>query len=645
MTTPHAVRASRLALAAILLFAVAPSAPAAELHSSVESLLTPDSIGFLHVRIGDVWDSPGLAFYRKMLASLGAESTKAFDARFAPNPSQFDTVTIIMPSLKIQAPIPNGRPVGETMLWAITTKQPIDRVDLVKALGPDARTKSHRGADYLFDESHWAGVMLLDRTTLVAGSEDAIVRLIEQRENARGIKSPLGRIFAREAARHTALLGVNPSVFAVPEILRGLPEPFTPLVKASRVWAALDMKQETRLSVTMEFGTPQQAAAGKLALEIARKMALDLIATGIAEMDKMESQAAKRPVMGLLDMPGFFPPIVGKAALKYLDGTLAHLPLETSEANVQTSINLTEFFPANADALAIMAFAFFAANESFSGYYSAYGYNSGPRDTDEVPYQLRDNFARIAAALQAYHREKGSFPPAALYDRDGKPLLSWRVLILPYMEQRPGDIMGPQDGPFAKVEERFPQDKPAEPVQRKTFTDLYKEFNLDEPWDSLHNKKLLEKMPRPFRADFSVRNWRQEPGWKTGMQVFTGPGTLFPGQKGVSRDQVRGGLGVTIAVAFRDDVQHAVAWTKPADMPFAANKPLPKLFDVPATFRGGSMKSPGTFVIMADGQSRRLPPDFTEKDLKGLVTTDGEKVKLPEPKGNKNVPPPVGDAP
>ena len=56
--------------------------------------------------------------------------------------------------------------------------------------------------------------------------------------------------------------------------------------------------------------------------------------------------------------------------------------------------------------------------------------------------------------------------PAASHDKNGKPLLCWRVHILPYLGEEK----------------------------------LYKEFHLDEPWDSPHNKKLLSQMPKIYRA-------------------------------------------------------------------------------------------------------------------------------------------------
>src|SRR5205823_2150780 len=73
---------------------------------------------------------------------------------------------------------------------------------------------------------------------------------------------------------------------------------------------------------------------------------------------------------------------------------------------------------------------------------------------------------RIGRAFQAYGDDhKQRLPPAAVRDPEGRPLLSWRVLLLSYL----GD------------------------------EDLFLQFRLDEPWDSPHNRTLLPRMPDVYR--------------------------------------------------------------------------------------------------------------------------------------------------
>src|SRR5437773_109335 len=106
---------------------------------------------------------------------------------------------------------------------------------------------------------------------------------------------------------------------------------------------------------------------------------------------------------------------------------------------------------------------------------------------------VANNLKQIGVAFHNYLSAHGTFPASAIYGKDGKPLLSWRVALLPYLEKG----------------------------------NLYREFKLDEPWDSPHNLKLLDKMPKVYApvAGDAKEYW-------TFYRVFTGPGTICEGAKG-----------------------------------------------------------------------------------------------------------------
>ena len=78
--------------------------------------------------------------------------------------------------------------------------------------------------------------------------------------------------------------------------------------------------------------------------------------------------------------------------------------------------------------------------------------------------QIANNLKQVGLAMYNYREAHGRFPAPAIQGPDGKPLLSWRVAILPYLSEN----------------------------------ELYQSFKLDEPWDSPHNKPLLERMPQLF---------------------------------------------------------------------------------------------------------------------------------------------------
>src|SRR5205085_10397907 len=122
------------------------------------------------------------------------------------------------------------------------------------------------------------------------------------------------------------------------------------------------------------------------------------------------------------------------------------------------------------------------------------------------PAGRRDQNAQLttlAVALNAYHQEHGHYPPVALTSKDGTPLLSWRVALLPHLGEG----------------------------------ELYKEFKLDEPWDGPHNKKLLLRMPRALMAEGAFGT----PAWYSSFLVFTGPGTVFEKGKTVRKADLTNG--------------------------------------------------------------------------------------------------------
>jgi prepilin-type processing-associated H-X9-DG protein len=199
-----------------------------------------------------------------------------------------------------------------------------------------------------------------------------------------------------------------------------------------------------------------------------------------------------------------------------------------------------------------------------------------PPITEKHLKDAQNNLKQIGIAFHSLHDATGVMP-TDLLDKDGKPLLSWRVAILPYVEE---DV-------------------------------LYKEFKLNEPWDSETNKKLVEKMPKLY-APIRVKGKAGE----TFYQVFTGDDAPF-GPKKKPR----------IPASFPDGTSNtglvfeageSVVWSKPADLPFGAKKALPKL---------GGLFDGQSNVLMGDGSVRRLKKDADEKELKNLILpADGNVV-------------------
>lgn len=195
------------------------------------------------------------------------------------------------------------------------------------------------------------------------------------------------------------------------------------------------------------------------------------------------------------------------------------------------------------------------------------------------------NLEHIGLALRKAHDTKGHYPPAAI-TKHGTPLLSWRVAILPYIEQKP----------------------------------LYDKFHLDEPWDGAHNKALLPRMPAPFACPNDPAAMPTSKGMTT-YRGLAGPGTFLDGEHGISLPDLSDGAATTLAVVEATD---AVPWTKPDELAYHPEGVLPKI---------GS-KHPGGFnALFADGSVRLLNrEDYPAPLLRGIITRNGGEV-VPSPAG------------
>jgi hypothetical protein len=195
-----------------------------------------------------------------------------------------------------------------------------------------------------------------------------------------------------------------------------------------------------------------------------------------------------------------------------------------------------------------------------------------------------NNLRQIGLALFNYHDTYGKFPAIANFDKAGKPLLSWRVHILPFMEHQ----------------------------------DLYQEFHLDEPWDSEHNKKLIPRMPGSFRCPSSKT---KDPG-RTTYLAPVGKNTMFTGDsKQLRVSDVTDGLSNTIFIVDAAD-DNARIWTKPEDLNYDPEKPL----------AGLTGHHPGIFAsVFGDGSVHLLRDTIDPNTLRGLFTRNqGEVLQLPD---------------
>ncbi len=190
-----------------------------------------------------------------------------------------------------------------------------------------------------------------------------------------------------------------------------------------------------------------------------------------------------------------------------------------------------------------------------------------------------NNMRQIMLAMHNFADRQGTFPPTG---GGAGPQLSWRVHLLPYLEQQA----------------------------------LYEQFHLDEPWDSEHNLALLAKMPDVYKDP----NARLPVGMTLYLAV-TGPGTAFEDPAvGPSLREFLDGASNTIMLV-EADADQAVEWTKPGDWQFDPSDPARGL---------GESRHFGFLAGFADGSVRFIGSDTNPDVLKAMMTRAGRET-VPAP--------------
>ncbi len=207
--------------------------------------------------------------------------------------------------------------------------------------------------------------------------------------------------------------------------------------------------------------------------------------------------------------------------------------------------------------------------------------NQGPAAGGTTPNPVDhqksiNNLKQFGLASMNYALGNNNRLPGNYLSPTGQPLLSWRVALLDYMEQGI----------------------------------LYRQFKLDEPWDSPNNIKLLDKMPKLYTVPGTSPS-----GGKTHYQLFTGPKTLYEGKDPPVLPASFNKKGTSNLLMIVEAAQ-PVEWTKPADIPFnPQGNPMTLL-----RFTDGACP-----VVFCDGRTTKLRQNIDPQNLKNaILANEGE---------------------
>jgi len=204
--------------------------------------------------------------------------------------------------------------------------------------------------------------------------------------------------------------------------------------------------------------------------------------------------------------------------------------------------------------------------------------------------RLTADLVQIGLALHNYHDVHGNFPPAYVADANGRPLFSWRVLLLPYLGEQA----------------------------------LFDQFDTSKPWYDRTNLAVLQQMPEVFRGPLAPRR-----------SIFThyagvaGPGTFFDCVQARTDGTACAGTrlaaitdGTSNTVAVGEVAQALIPWTMPEDVDIRRHPTLGG--------RGGFsgvLKDSVPFVF-ADGSVQFLPTSTPADVLHAFFTINGNEVGI-----------------
>ncbi|HVJ82900.1 MAG TPA: DUF1559 domain-containing protein, partial [Planctomycetia bacterium] len=413
--------------------------------------------------------------------------------------------------------------------------------------GPHRRIEKSGKFTVVADGSGPAGVYVyLSPTTIAFGQPGERIATIFSGPSHAGLEKLLAD--RKDAAWVVAVSGAEAIQFFAPSPAK-MQAMFQPITSDLQTGAA-SITLDARLSVELS-ATYSSAANAKTSSETLSALAL----------------LGRNLVTGL---PGAVPPQERETAetiSKLAQKMLAGVKVEVNDVNVKATASVDDFAKA-----------------------APWGKLLGAMKSDAEQAGAFNSLKQIGLAFHNYADTYRHFPAATGVPEGKKFPVSWRVLILPFIEHEA----------------------------------LFREYRMDEPWDGPNNIKLAEKMPRVYAGTSNPSKS------ETPYRTFVGPGALFNGDKGPEFKDILDGMSNTIMVV---ETNKKVIWTKPEELPFGENGAP----DLP-----GGVRTGGFAALVCDGSVRMISDKTDLNSLKAMITRAGGEV---DPFGSRPQPsptPPIG---
>ena len=515
-----------------------------------EVAFVPDnSIMVVRVNAKKLWGSDYGKAMLDLMKKAGPKAMEEMKARFVPDPTTVESATLfyIMPAQPGKEPdfavlLHLGKAVGEK--------------EFFKSIPDGEEVKSGNARMILINGLSFR--VLGEGKVIAGGTSEIVMKLGTNLPPAKGDLET----YLKSEPTETVSLMVNYAV-APKEIQQFAPPPFQPLISGLKsLQAGFTMEKSLGVKLQVMYENETQAKGSLDAIKTFANMGLLQLQQQRKEFEKMVFARKEGTLPSWTDFPEFMGGIMGLGFLQEMESLLKNPPIQANGAKLTMNYTTPEI--SNNMAIPVLVGMLLPAVQNA---------RSAAQRVSSV-----NNLKMIGLAMHNYEATYATgFPPVAISDKKtGKPLLSWRVALLPYLDE----------------------------------DTLYRQFKLDEPWDSEHNMKLAAKMPKVYTHPTKNKTGDT----KTHYRVFYGNGAIFDMNKPCRFRDITDGLSNTILTV---EAEEPVFWTKPEELPFDPKMDLPKLLIINGRTNMG----------FGDGSVRSISGSIKPETLKLLIQrNDGNPI-------------------
>lgn len=555
-----------------------------------EKLVSARAFGFFRCNVAVVWKQFNEQGYQRWFVDMEQNPLEELKENLGAGPEAIDRI------LGVLFTDEQGSPPKTAFMIAFL--KPFDRDKIKKSLlrkppvfapvGQDPppepqmiEEKVGRYTMWRYDSPYANALCFFDDRHFLIGDMSGVKTLLESLDDPE--PSPWRETLKR-AQGQAAAVAVN--LNAIPDhVKQEAPAPMKALVKARSLFISVSLDKEAVFLAEGVFADEMDAMNAATAV------------TGLLGLAKLSFPALRKEVQQQLvenpDFPADLYDILPRVE-KYLNELKPVAEGNKAILSIKTDLSVGVLSGLSGVAITTLGASAYAT-------FAQVGETIGEKKEEDPSLprpQAGKAFKQLASALEKYREDHGHYPAPAILSPEGKPLLSWRVTLLPYLGHE----------------------------------DLYYEFKLNEPWNSRHNKQLIEKMPDMYRMGRFYSN-------QTTCRLITGEKAPFQekAKTGPRLPDFKDGAAQTALIVEAD---FQVTWTRPESLKLISHFPLPRMGDDQVMRFGGagsdSEKLEGFYAVMADGVVRFFDKKSDPKSRMALFTHTGGET-LPEDKLGKVV--------